>query len=79
MTFDYDVFFSYRHKPFDEIVTKAIFDMVEGYRLPMQIRRQGYQDIHRAFRDKEELALNRTLTDSIDHALQSSNCLVVVC
>ena len=79
MAFDYDVFFSYRHKPLDAEITQKTFNAVESYRLPDSLRSRGYQDIHRAFRDTEELPVSRILTDTIDKALHSTNCLVVVC
>ena len=77
--FDYDVFFSYRHRPLDSELTRKTFDMLEDYRLPKAIREQGYPEIRRAFRDTEELPVSRILTESIDNALRSTNCLVVVC
>lgn len=79
MEYRYDVFFSYRHKPLDSRLTQAVFNMLESYRLPSSLRRQGYPDIQRAFRDTEELPLSRILTNTIDEALRSTNCLVVVC
>ncbi len=79
MGFDYDVFFSYRHKPLDNEITRKTFNALESYRLPPALRRQGFADIRRAFRDTEELPVSRILTDTIDRALRSTNCLVVVC
>ena len=79
MAFDYDVFFSYRHKPLDAEITQKTFNALESYRLPAALRSRGFQDIHRAFRDTEELPVSRILTDTIDKALHSTNCLVVVC
>ena len=77
--FDYDVFFSYRHKPLDAEITQKTFHALESYRLPDALRKRGYSDIKRAFRDTEELPVSRILTDTIDKALHSTNCLVVVC
>ena len=79
MEFAYDVFFSYRHRPLDGEITQKTFNAIESYRLPQSIRDQGCQDIRRAFRDTEELPVSRILTDTIDRALHSTNCLVVVC
>lgn len=79
MAFEYDVFFSYRHKPLDAEITRKTFHAIESYRLPDVLRRRGCQDIRRAFRDTEELPVSRILTDTIDKALRSTNCLVVVC
>ena len=79
MSFDYDVFFSYRHRQLDGEITQKTFNALESYRLPKALREKGFQDIHRAFRDTEELPVSRILTDTIDKALHSTNCLVVVC
>ena len=77
--FEYDIFLSYRHKNLDSIITQKTFHFVESYRLPASLRRKGYRDIHRAFRDTEELPVSRILTDTIDNALRSTNCLLLVC
>nr|MCR4607122.1 toll/interleukin-1 receptor domain-containing protein [Oscillospiraceae bacterium] len=79
MSFDYDVFFSYRHRPLDGEITQKAFNALESYKLPRLLRKQGFEDIHRAFRDTEELPVSRILTETIDDALHSCNCLVVVC
>lgn len=78
MEFQYDIFLSYRHRPLDSIITQKTFNLVESYRLPAPLRSQGH-DIRRAFRDTEELAVSRILTDTIDRALHSTNCLLLVC
>ena len=77
--FDYDVFLSYRHKSLDSVITQKTFHFLESYRLPASLRRKGYSDIHRAFRDTEELPVSRILTDTIDNALRSTNCLLLIC
>ena len=79
MSFQYDVFFSYRHKPLDAELTQKVFNLVESYRLPRALRAQGYENVRRAFRDTEELPVSRILTDTIDQALRSTKCLIVVC
>ena len=77
--FQYDVFLSYRHKSLYSIITQKTFHFLESYRLPASLRHKGYPDIHRAFRDTEELPVSRILTDTIDNALRSTKCLLVVC
>ena len=79
MSFKYDVFFSYRHKPLDAEITEKVFHWFENYRLPASLKEKGAKDIERAFRDTEELPVRRILTETIDEALKSSNALVVVC
>ena len=79
MEYNYDVFLSYRHKPLDSAVTRKAFHMLESYRLPAALRKQGFSGVRRAFRDTEELAVSRILSNTIEEALRSSNCLVLVC
>ena len=79
MNWQYDFFFSYRHKPLDGEITQKTFNLVESYRLPRALREQGCEDVRRAFRDTEELPVSRILTDTIDQALRSTRCLIVVC
>lgn len=79
MSNNYDIFLSYRHKPLDEEVTRRVFNALESYRLPKALKERGCQDIERVFRDTEELAVREILTETIDEALRSTNCLVVVC
>lgn len=79
MSNNYDIFLSYRHKPLDEKVTRRVFNALESYRLPKALKERGCQDIERVFRDTEELAVREILTETIDEALRSTNCLVVVC
>ena len=79
MAFNYDVFISYRHRPLDNVITKGVFEILERYRLPRPLREQGYHEIKRVFRDTEELAVSKILTETIDDALRSANCLVVIC
>ena len=79
MSFRYDFFFSYRHKPLDAEITRKTFELVENYQLPKALRERGCEDVHRAFRDMEELPVSRILTDTIDQALRSTRCLIVVC
>ena len=77
--FSYDIFLSYRHKPLDETITRRVFNALESYSLPKTLHDRGCPDIQRVFRDTEELAVREILTETIDEALLSTNCLVVVC
>lgn len=79
MEYKYDIFLSYRHKPLDGIVTQKTFNMLESYKLPPYLKQQGYPDVKRVFRDTEELAVSRILSNTIEEALRATNCLVVVC
>lgn len=77
--FNYDVFLSYRHRPLDNIITKNVFNALESYKLPKPIRARGCPDIDRVFRDAEELSVSKILTETIDDALRSAKCLIVIC
>ena len=79
MSFRYDVFISYRHRPLDGVITEKVFNALESYKLPKAVKACGYEDIKRAFRDTEELQVSRILTETIDAALASTNCMVVIC
>ncbi|MBR4579326.1 MAG: tetratricopeptide repeat protein [Oscillospiraceae bacterium] len=79
MSFQYDFFLSYRHKPLDGEITKKVFNLVESYHLPRALRAQGCEDVRRAFRDTEELPVSRILTDTIDQALRSTRCMILIC
>lgn len=41
MNWQYDFFFSYRHKPLDGEITQKTFNLVESYRLPRALREQA--------------------------------------
>lgn len=75
----YDLFFSYRHKPLDTEITEGCFRFAESFRMPKNLQKQGFHGVRRAFRDKEELAVSRILTETIDDALRSADFLVIIC
>lgn len=75
----YDVFLSYRHKPLDSEVTSRTLRFLETYRLPKALLEKGCHGIQRVFRDTEELPVSRILSNTIENALQSAKCLVIVC
>ena len=74
----YDVFLSYRHRPLDGVITQQTFNILESFRLPKTLKARGLQGVRRVFRDTEELPVSRILTQTIDAALRSTKCLVVV-
>ena len=79
MSFKYDVFLSYRHRPLDSEITEKVFQWFESYKLPKPLKEQGFKDVGRAFHDTEELPVSRILTETIDEALTSTNVLVIIC
>ena len=44
MSFKYDAFFSYRHKPLDQEITQKTFNLVESYRLPKPLVAKGCEE-----------------------------------
>ncbi len=79
MAKEYSVFISYRHKSADIAAAKRALTLLEAYRLPASLRDEGYEGVERVFRDTEELAVSRVLSNTIQEALQNSDSLMVVC
>ncbi|MDR0874681.1 MAG: tetratricopeptide repeat protein [Clostridiales Family XIII bacterium] len=77
--FIYDAFISYRHKDLDGKVAGTALPFLETYALPKSLTEQGLTGIGRVFRDTEELAVSRILSDAITEALHSTRILVVLC
>jgi len=76
----YQAFISYRHKPLDIAVAKAIHSKIENYRLPAHIKKQsGIKKVGRCFRDQDELPTSSDLSQDIMDALNNSSWLIVVC
>ena len=79
-TFVYDAFISYRHKPLDMAVAKAIHKQLETYRIPAGIQKKtGKKRMGKVFRDQEELPLLADLGEGIRRALEQSEWLIVIC
>ena len=80
MSFTYKAFISYRHKPLDSSVAVKVQRTVERYTVPKDLRDlTGGRKIGRVFRDEDELPLSSSLSDSIVHALDDSEFLIVIC
>ena len=76
----YQAFISYRHKPLDIAVAKAIQARLESYRIPANIQRKiGMKKVGRCFRDRDELPTSSDLAHDITEALKNSAWLIVVC
>ena len=76
----FDAFISYRHKPLDMAVAKAIHKQIETYRIPGTIRKKtGQKKMGKVFRDQDELPLLADLGEGIRHALEQSKWLIVIC
>jgi len=76
----FDAFISYRHKPLDMAVAKAIHRQIETYRIPAAIQKKtGKKRMGKVFRDQDELPLLADLGEGIRRALEQSQWLIVVC
>ncbi|MDR1571526.1 MAG: TIR domain-containing protein [Clostridiales Family XIII bacterium] len=76
----YTAFISYRHKPLDTAVAKAIHRQIEAYRVPAHIAKaSGRKRMGRLFRDQEELPLLADLGAGIRQALADSEWLILIC
>lgn len=78
MDLHYNAFISYRHHPQDIKVAETIHRNLERFKVPKAIKQQG-KTIERIFRDKEELPITSSLTDTITMALRNSDYQIVIC
>ena len=77
---EYEAFISYRHRPLDIAVAKAIHKQLETYCIPGYIRKKtGRKRMGKVFRDQDELPLLADLGEGICHALRQSRWLIVIC
>lgn len=76
----YDAFISYRHADTDRFFAERLHRLLEAYRVPRALVRQGIpRRLTRVFRDREELDASENLSDTIKQALSSSRFLIVIC
>jgi hypothetical protein len=76
----YEAFISYRHKDLDGKVAKVIHGLIENYKLPKQLLKEGYpRTFKKIFRDREELPVSPDLSSSIDIALRAAKYIFVIC
>ncbi len=76
--FKYDAFISYRHCEPDQSIALRLHELIERFRVPKSLLREGESKAFRLFRDREELT-TKELSDSIEEALRSSEYLIVIC
>ena len=80
MSVHYSAFISYRHAKKDTGIAAYVQQSLEHFRVPGQIREKtGIKKISRIFRDKEELPITSSLSESIGEALDNSDFLIVIC
>ena len=78
MDLHYNAFISYRHHPEDIKVAETIHRALERFKVPKALKKEG-KTIERIFRDKEELPITSSLTDTITMALRNSDYQIVIC
>lgn len=75
----YAAFISYRHCPLDTAVAETVHKLIERYRVPKELRKNGQKHLGVVFRDRDELPLSNNLTEDIYEALDNSQFLIVIC
>ena len=75
----YIAFISYRHAELDSAIAKTLHSLIEQYRIPRGIRKDGEARLGVVFRDQEELHAASDLSSEIQTALNSTEYLIVIC
>lgn len=75
----YAAFISYRHTPLDMTTAKTLHSLIEQYRVPKALRRDGKKKLGIVFRDQDELSASSDLNEKICQALDNTEYLIVVC
>ena len=76
----YNAFISYKHGDPDSKIAERVQRKLEHFHIPHRIAKNtSVKKISRIFRDKEELPITSNLTDTISHALEVSDYLIVIC
>ena len=79
MAREYIAFISYRHAARDSAVAQTAHSLIEQYRIPRSLRKNGKKRFGYVFRDQEELPVSSDLSDDICRALDHSQNLIVIC
>ena len=75
----YSAFISYRHIEPDQTIARRIERSIELFPIPSVYRKDPKKKhFNNAFRDTDELSLDRDLTTGIDYALSQSEFLIVI-
>lgn len=75
----YAAFISYRHAPLDITTAKTLHSLIEQYRVPKSLRKNGQKRLGIVFRDQDELSASSDLTANICRALDHTEFLIVIC
>ena len=75
----YAAFISYRHTSLDMTTAKTLHSLIEQYRVPKSLRRNGQKKLGIVFRDQDELPASSNLNEKICQALDNTEYLIVIC
>ena len=77
--YTYSAFISYRHVEPDQMIAKRIQHSIETFKIPAVYRKDvSRKRFRKAFRDSDELSLDKDLASGIDYALEQSEFLIVI-
>lgn len=76
----YDAYVSYTHQPRDAQVAARLAALLEIYRVPRALVRQGTPPrLCRVFRDRDDLSVSPQLAEELRRNLEASRFLIVLC
>ena len=78
-TYQYDAFISYRHLAPDKPIAERLQKLLETYIPPKHLKQDEKAVKLRLFRDETELPTSSDLGSDIEHALEQSRFLIVIC
>ena len=79
MDYKYNAFISYRHASLDMTTAKTLHSLIEQYRVPKALRKDGRKKLGIVFRDQDELPASSNLNEKICQALDNTEYLIVIC
>lgn len=79
MEHEYIAFISYRHAEVDTAAAVQIQHLIEHYKIPVALRKDGNSHLGKVFRDTDELNVSSDLSESLCTALDHSAYLLVLC
>ena len=76
---EYIAFISYRHTPVDREAAVTLQRLIERYRIPKALRKDGEVRLGTVFRDTDELNVSPDLSQSLCAAMDHSEYMIAVC
>ena len=76
---EYIAFISYRHTPVDREAAVTLQRLIERYRIPKALRKDGEVRLGTVFRDTDELNVSPDLSQSLCTAMDHSEYMIAVC